>query len=381
VLIIISMTAGICVYLFVTAPPPLAAPPVENATVPTRAVFSMLEAENDAARAMWTEEIVNRGQAVGLQFNESWREPWVEAGPLPALFLRETARNLERSSLRLNLFLGSRFPINTANSFNGQQLERFAALEQTGAPQFFFDRSTSLHTAMFSDRAVVEACVRCHNEHKDSTKTNWQLGAIMGATTWMYPDDAVTVQRAVELVGGLRASIRAAYAGYLKKVSTFAARPEIGDKWPKDGFYLPSEDVFMRELARRSSHVTLRGLLDPSSAVAEQELVVEPIAQAPAKPERKAPRSRSPLLVIRSAKATKVTIDHAGRRLMAARLLAGGTASLTSRPPLHLTISDPDGVQVEYDGKPIELPIQPMPAEGSTEQLDITVGEPAPETM
>lgn len=84
----------------------------------------MLEAENDAARATWTKDIVKPGKQVGLDFSEDWREKGQDAGPLPAPFLRETAKNMERNPLRLSLFLGSDFPISSSNKFTDIQLEK-----------------------------------------------------------------------------------------------------------------------------------------------------------------------------------------------------------------------------------------------------------------
>ena len=86
----------------------------------------------------------------------------------------------------------------------------------------------------------------------------------MGATTWMYPDSTVTTEQAIALVRAPpHEHPRRPTRGYLAKVATFPYRPEIGTSWPRDGFALPSEDVFMRELARRSSSSTLLSLIDP----------------------------------------------------------------------------------------------------------------------
>jgi len=404
-LIQVSALAALTVYLFVQAPAPLAATPEPPGTVPIRAVFSLLAAENGAARALWTEEIVNRGTAAGLAFDEHWQDEAVHAGPLPALFLRETARGLERSPLRLRLFLGSRYPINAANAFTGEQATHFGRLEAHGVPQFFYEPATRLQTAMFADRAVVEACVRCHNEHASSPKTDWKQHDIMGATTWMYPDDTVTVQRALELIAAYRTSVRAAYATFLREVGTWATPPAIGARWPRDGAFLPTEDAFMNELARRTSTVTLRGLLDPAwatqvavapaapapapagaapaaSVPAETRVADAASAKAPAAPRAAAPSpafgtdaAAEDILVIRTTRSTRVTVEHAGSRLMVARLRAGATASLTSRPPLRVQLSDPDGVELEYRGQKVDLPAAPRTMTGDGE-LEITIGGP-----
>lgn len=349
-LLVSSATSIVVVYLFVQAPPPLVAA-VEGGTVPIRAVFSLLEHENDAARALWTSEIVNAGRAHGLAFDESWRDESAASGPLPALFLRETARHLERAAPELRLFLGSHQPINSANHFTGGQAASFRRLETTGAPQLFYEPTTRLYTAMFADRAVVDACVGCHNEHPDSPKVDWKLNDIMGATTWMYPEPTVTMQRAVELIAALRQSIRAAYASYLEKAARFREPPAVGAGWPRDGRQLPSEDMFMAELARRSSTDTLRGLLEPRLA--------EQIAEAPPQPVVTPPPPPAPpedLLVVRAKRAMKVIVEHAGSQLVVARLRSGGLSSVSSPPPLRVRVDDPDAITLEYRGKPITRP-------------------------
>jgi hypothetical protein len=260
-LIALLLTALI-VYLFVSAPPPLPEQAAVNASIPVDRVFALVEAENDAARTLWTREIVAAGKPVGLRFGEDWREAGEEAGPLPALFLRETAKNLERNPVRLSLFLGSDAPINLANRFEGRQKDAFAAMRRTGEPQFFQMPDTRLHTAMFPDEAVTEACVSCHNEHEDSPKKDWRLHDVMGATTWAYPEDRLTAEEMLGVLAALRSSIRSAYQAYLDKVVTFGKPPEIGTRWPREGYYLPSADVFMAVLGESSARASLDAILD-----------------------------------------------------------------------------------------------------------------------
>jgi hypothetical protein len=365
VIVFVAAATALTVYLFVNAPPALSARTTgERHTMPIRAVFALLQQENSAARALWTEEIVQHGTAAGLAFGEHWQDAGVAEGPLPALFLRETARNLEQTRLHLRVFLGSPYPINRDNQLTGVQAVRFAAVEQTGIPEQFFEPSTGMQTAMFADRAVAEGCVTCHNEHPGSPKTDWRLHDVMGATTWMYPDEAVSVERAVELIGALRSSIRAAYTSYLAKAAAFPHPPEIGARWPRDGYYLPNPDVFMAELASRTSTATMQGLLDPPSALAPSgpllasAVTATPIAQPPAlEPDAVAGHpSPVPQLVIRSTRSTRVTVDHADHRLMITRLPAGAATSLTSRPPLRIKLSQPSGVEIEYAGKKVPIP-------------------------
>lgn len=249
------------VAVIVNAPPP-DSDAVSGTAIPIADVFAILEAENDVARALWTKEIVGKGKERGLAFDKHWREPDVEAGPLPALFLRETAESLRRNPLPLYLFLGSDFPISDANKFTGLQDTHFKRIKATGEPQFFLDEDVGMQTAMFSDIAVAEACVSCHNSDPDTPKADWRLGDIMGATTWSYPSAEVGAQEALALVGALRQSIRRAYEEYLAKAATFADPPAVGEEWPADGYSLPTADEFMRVAELRASPATLHSLLE-----------------------------------------------------------------------------------------------------------------------
>lgn len=253
----LAVFACLGIYLFVTAPPPLREERAANANIPVADMLAALQGANQAVRALWATAIVADGTRAGLKFDEHWRDADLDAGPLPALFLRETARSLERNPVQLSLFLGSDYPINKSNVFEGMQLERFRTLRQTGEPQFFFMADIGLHTGMFADIAVAEPCVQCHNKHEESPKRDWHLNDVMGAVTWAYPAEAVTLEEFLRAVSALHQGFREAYEEYLRKVGGFANPPEIGERWPKEGYSLPSTEVFMAEVYRRTAPQTL----------------------------------------------------------------------------------------------------------------------------
>jgi adenylate cyclase len=256
-----SGIAVLGIYLFAERPAPLVQTDDAANTIPIEIVFRVLAAENDIARGLYTKDIVGAGVKSGFRFSENWREPSANAGPLPALFLRESAGAIQKSGVPLGLFLGSDFPIAQANMFSGKQEEHFRMLRQSTKPEFFYAPDLRLHTAMFPDIVVAEACATCHNEHAKSPKTDWKLGDIMGATTWSYPKQKVSLHEALKIVSAFRQSIAVAYDAYLKKASGFERVPEIGERWPKDGAYLPSKNVFIREMEQRASRATLASLL------------------------------------------------------------------------------------------------------------------------
>ena len=249
-------------YLVASAPAPLPEANAESAAeVTVKQLLELCAAENAAVRSLYTKEIVGKGKQAGLKFDEKWDQPGVDAGPLPALFLRETAKSLERDPVRLGLFLGSDYPISKANLFQGKQAQVFRSMRNDRKARHFFVEDVNLYTAMFPDLAVAPACVSCHNEHPDTPKKNWKLDDVMGATTWTYPKATLSLAEALQVLAALRRGFRAAYQGYIDKAKTFNQPPAIGDQWPTNGYYLPSPDVFMREAELRTSPSSMRGLL------------------------------------------------------------------------------------------------------------------------
>jgi len=259
------------VYLFVSAPPPLEQSKAAGKAIPVERMFEVLKAENDVVRALWIKDVVGAGKQAGLKFDEHWRDADVEAGPLPALFLRETAKSLERNPTPLSLFLGSDFPINQANRFEGLQLQRFQTLRQPQQPQYFYLPDIQMRVAMFSDKAVGEGCIQCHNHHEQSPKHDWKINEVMGATTWMYPSATVSMDELLRTLSALHQGFQEAYTAYLEKARKFASPPVIGERWPSEGYYLPSQETFMTEITKRTAPNTLAAL----TALAEQP---QPIA-------------------------------------------------------------------------------------------------------
>jgi adenylate cyclase len=263
-LIIILVFITLNIYLFASAPAPL---PERKNKIPrlisVNQAFAILARENDAARSLYTDKIVGAGQRAGMEFREDWKERSVEAGPLPALFLRGTARFLEKHPLPLSLFLGSDFPISTANKFKGVQEKYFEQMKKDKQPKFFFDDKTGMYTAMFPDMASVQTCVSCHNKHPASPKKDWQIGDMMGATTWTFPEDSVTVEEIMDMVTAYRSGAKSTYNDLLKEVNDFKVKqkPLIGTYWPERGYYLPTADVFMDSVNAKISPLTFRYLL------------------------------------------------------------------------------------------------------------------------
>ncbi len=262
ILSIILVVLGI--YLFATAPDklPEQAGAGGASSVSIEAAFNIIAQQQATARMVFTAEIVGPGQKVGLKFGERWKREEVEEGPLPALLLREVASNIKKSPVPIGLFLGSDFPISPSNKFAGVQAAQFEKVKQTGKPVFFRSADTGAYTAMFPDFSRQQPCVTCHNEHPDSPKTDWTNKDVMGATTWTCPNSKVSPTELANMTITVRTAMKDAYTSYLKKAESLQKPPEIGTKWPRDGFFLPNADTFMAEVDRRGGGEALSAVLN-----------------------------------------------------------------------------------------------------------------------
>ncbi len=247
----------------------------ESAAASTKAfsveeVLEMVAHENDVTRTLYTKAIVGGGKKQGLKFDEDWQDDEVEAGPLPALFLRGVSADIRKSPVPLGLYLGSDFPINASNKLEGKQAELFAQIKKDQKPQFFFDDAQKVHTAMFADVAMAAPCVNCHNDHPQTSKKDWKLGDVMGATTWQYPSDSLSYAEAVGVLKAYRNGTKATYNSYLKEIAAFknSPKPEIGDKWPAKGFYLPTAEVFIDSVRKLTSYKSMEVLMTKGADVA-----------------------------------------------------------------------------------------------------------------
>ena len=235
----------------------------ESKTFSVAEVLEMVAKENDITRTLYTKAIVGKGKKQGFKFDEDWRKDDVEAGPLPALFLRGVATSIKKSPVPLGLYLGSDFPINAANKFVGKQADLFKQIKVDRKAQFLYDAVQELHTAMFADVAGAGACVSCHNEHAQTSKSDWKLGDVMGATTWQYPKDSLTYKETVAVLNSYANGTVDIYKQYLDEIAAFESseKPEIGTKWPQDGKYLPTAEVFLDSVKKLTSYETMKNLL------------------------------------------------------------------------------------------------------------------------
>ena len=114
-----------------------------------------------------------------------------KALPLPAQMFRMGAEAAAEKTAKFSYSLLSLTPINKQNAARTDaerkgmkavaenNLQNFYGEEQLGKKRYF--------TAVYPDIAVAEACVKCHNDHKDSPRHDFKLGDVMGAVVIRIP--------------------------------------------------------------------------------------------------------------------------------------------------------------------------------------------------
>lgn len=262
-IVIVLVLVLLGMYLFATAPTPL--PQVgavaSERSVPVGRVFDTINAINVSARKIYTDKIVGEGKKAGLKFEETWHKDDVEAGPLPALYMRLIAEKLQKKTPQIGLFLGSDNPINPSNLFKGEQEKRFAQIKRDLAPQKFA-MPDGYQVAMYADIASAKPCVSCHNDHDDSPKKDWKLDDVMGAATWTFERENVSPDEYRQIVLVVYAAASEGYDAYLAKARGFAKPPVVGMEWPGPGRYaLPDASVFMDAVLSETGPAAMKDLL------------------------------------------------------------------------------------------------------------------------
>jgi hypothetical protein len=150
-----------------------------------------LHAVMEADRTVYAKEVVNRlqDQEKVIRATEHWKDD--KALPLPAQFFRMGAEAVADKTESFSYALLSLWPINKQNGPTTdvekkglQQVvdhpkEAYYTNEELGGVKYF--------TAVYADKAITQACVTCHNNHKDSPRNNFKLSDVMGGIVIRIP--------------------------------------------------------------------------------------------------------------------------------------------------------------------------------------------------
>lgn len=155
----------------------------------TDSLFAVMKAD----RTNYTKLVVDRlgpnGAGV-VKPDEHWKD--LENGTLlPAQMFRAGAEAVREMTDDFTYSLQSIWPINAQNAPK-TPVEK-AGLEYIAANpgENYYGEETlgdvTYYTAVYPDVAVTPGCVKCHNNHKDSPRTDFKLGEVMGGVVIRVP--------------------------------------------------------------------------------------------------------------------------------------------------------------------------------------------------
>lgn len=163
----------------------------ESVGIEPQVMADALHAVMESDRTVYTRNVVNRlaKEQQVIKASEHWKEE--PALPLPAQMFRMGAEMVAKKDAGFSYSLLSMWPINKQNTprtdveIAGLEFvaenkgQNFYAEEMLGDQKYF--------TAVYADTAVAPACVSCHNEHKDTPRSDFVLGDVMGGVVLRIP--------------------------------------------------------------------------------------------------------------------------------------------------------------------------------------------------
>lgn len=155
----------------------------------TDSLFAIMKAD----RTNYTKLIIKRLGPAGagsIKPAEHWKD-LDNGAPLPAQMFRAGSEAVADLTDNFTYTLQSIWPINKQNApktpMEKAGLEFIA--DNPGENYYGEEKigDTTYFTAVYPDVAVSDACTVCHNEHKDTPKTDFKLGEVMGGVVIRVP--------------------------------------------------------------------------------------------------------------------------------------------------------------------------------------------------
>ena len=155
----------------------------------TDSLFAVMKAD----RTNYTKLIIKRlgpEGAKAIMPNEHW-EDMDNGAPLPAQMFRFGAEAVAEKTTDFAYSLQSLWPINPQNApktpvekeglkyIADHPGENYYGEEELGGVKYY--------TAVYPDVAVATPCIACHNAHKDSPRSDFKMGEVMGGVVIRVP--------------------------------------------------------------------------------------------------------------------------------------------------------------------------------------------------
>jgi hypothetical protein len=145
----------------------------------------------ESDRTVYTRKVVNRLQNEQgvIKASEHWEDD--KALPLPAQMFRMGSEMVAEKGATWSYTLQSLWPINKQNDPKTvAEKEGLKFINENPGKNYYTEEDLAgkkYFTAVYPDVAIAEACIKCHNGHKDSPRTDFQMGEVMGGVVIRIP--------------------------------------------------------------------------------------------------------------------------------------------------------------------------------------------------
>ncbi len=155
----------------------------------TDSLFAVMKADRTNYTKLIVKRLGPKGAGV-IKPDEHWQD--MENGaPLPAQMFRAGAEGVAELTDNFTYSLQSLWPVNKQNAPRTELEKQGLQYIVDNPGENFYGEETlgdvTYFTAVYPDVAVAEPCVACHNNHKDTPRTDFKLGDVMGGVVIRVP--------------------------------------------------------------------------------------------------------------------------------------------------------------------------------------------------
>ncbi len=156
-----------------------------------QSVADSIHAVLESDRTVYTKFVVNRlvKEEKVIKASEHWKDD--KALPLPAQMFRMGAEAVAEKNAGFSYSLLSLWPINKQNEPKTEaEKSGLKFIAENPGQNFYTEEELGgkkYYTAVYPDMAIAPACVECHNDHKDTPKSDFKIGDVMGGVVIRLP--------------------------------------------------------------------------------------------------------------------------------------------------------------------------------------------------
>lgn len=166
-------------------------PAAASGGISPKKMADALHAVMEADRTVYTKKVITRlvKEEKVIKASEQWKDD--KALPLPAQMFRFGAEHVAEKNAGFSYSLLSLWPINKQNEPKTEvEKAGLKAIADNPGTNYYGEETlggVTYYTAVYPDVAVAPPCVDCHNDHKDTPKTDFKIGDVMGGVVIRIP--------------------------------------------------------------------------------------------------------------------------------------------------------------------------------------------------